>query len=127
MASHGQGVFSSYEVTEDLSAKKYYMVKLGATDFRVLLNTAAGGPIVGILAEEIDGSSNAKHASIATGGRFKLKIAGTIADNGLITDDGNGAGVAATGSNKQAPLRACQDGVSGDVIEVQFTWEKTDA
>jgi hypothetical protein len=125
MATHGDAVFSSYEVTEDLSAKKYFAVKLGATDFRVLLSSVAGAPIVGILAEEIDGSSNAKHAQIATGGRFKLKITDTIADNGLITIHSDGTGKAATGTNKQAPFRAAQAGVTGDVIEVQFTWENT--
>ncbi len=125
MATHGDAVFSSYEITEDLSAKKYFCVKLGASDFRVLLNDVAGGPIVGILAEEIDGSTNPKHAQIATGGRFKLKITDTIADNGLITISNTGTGVAATGSNKQAPFRAAQAGVTGDVIEVQFTWENT--
>ena len=125
MASTGPGVFAPYSVSEDLTAKKYHAVKLGATDFTVLLATVAGADIVGILAEEIDGSSNVKHAQIAVGGRFKLKIADTIADNALITIDANGQGVAATGTNKQAPLRAAQAGVTGDVIEVQFTWENT--
>ena len=125
MATHGDAVFSSYEVTEDLSAKKYFAVKLGASDFRVLLNDTAGGPIVGILGEEIDGSTNAKHAQIATGGRFKLKITDTIADNGLITIHTDGTGVAATGTNKSAPFRAAQAGVTGDVIEVQFVHENT--
>ncbi len=125
MATHGDTVFAPYSVSEDLSAKKYFCVKLGATDFTVLLATVAGAPIVGILAEEIDGSSNVKHAQIAIDGRFKLKITDTIADNGLITIHSDGTGKAATGTNKQAPLRAAQAGVTGDVIEVQFTWENT--
>ena len=127
MASHGQTVYEPFQVSEDLSAKKYFFLKAGATDFTALLATVAGAPVVGILAEEIDGSSDTKHASVAVDGRFKLKLAGTVSDNGLITGDANGNGVAATGSNKQAPVRALQDGVSGDVIEVVFTYEKTDA
>ena len=125
MASHGEAQLGTYEVTEDLSSSKYLFLKVGATDFRALLNDTAGGPVVGILAKEIDGSTNAKHASVAEGGDFKLKLSGTVSDNGLITSANDGTGVAATGTNKQAPVRAKQDGVTGDVINVKFTWENT--
>ena len=123
MASHHEAELRTFSVSENLSAKKYFFVKAGATDFSALLNDVAGGPVVGILGEEIDGSSNVKHASVAAGGNFKLKITDTIADGALITAANDGTGVAATGTNKQAPCRAKQDGVTGDIIEVQFTWE----
>jgi hypothetical protein len=127
MSQYQDGQDITLSVSEDLSSSAYYFVKIGASDNACLVNDSAGGNVLGVLQENVDGSSVAKPARIRVMGNSKLKLAGTVARGGRITSGSVGTGVAATGSNKHAPAIALESGVTGDIISVLLQNYKTDA
>jgi len=127
MASHGKAEYKGYEVSEDLSSKKYYFMKIGASDNSALLNDSLGGYVVGVLDEEIDGSSNTKTARLNVDGFGKVKLSGTVARGGEIVSAADGTGVASSAADQFVVGHAEQSGVSGDIIEFKWTRETAHA
>ena len=123
--NQGQGWDESYEISEDLSAKKFFVMKQGAASGAALLADTAGGVVLGTLQETgRDGSSQTVHALIRGSGESLCKVGDTIAlDDPLQADTDGMAKVATTADYVFA--RALETGVDGDVIRVKITHEGT--
>lgn len=128
MSQYNVGFDITFSVSEDLSASQYLMLKIGASNGAALLNGTAGGPIVGVLQEKLDGSSVVKHARVRISGVTKVVCGGTCTRGSFGTSDSAGKAVNETGSNKHRPLLFLESGVTGDIISAIMTLGgKTDA
>lgn len=121
MSSQGMGQDESYTVSEDLSAKRFFVLKNGTTTGSVLLADTAGGIILGILQDTgVDGSSTVEHALVRVGGESMCKIGGTISIGDPLQADTDGMAIVATTAD-QVFARALEDGVDLDIIRVQVS------
>ena len=120
MANQGQGWDESYTVSEDLSAKQFFVLKEGTTTGSVLLADTAGGDVVGVLQDNgINGSTNVAHALVRTSGETKVKIGGTITNGNPLQADTDGMAIIATSADLVFG-KALESGVDGDIIRCQF-------
>jgi len=103
----------------DLSAKKYYIVKLDSAG-AVVLAAAATDAIVGVLQNK---PQSGEAAVYAFGGTTKVILGGTVAVGAWVTSDGNGKGVATTTDGDVTIGRyiGTAAGASGDIAEVQMS------
>jgi hypothetical protein len=124
--SYGSGVDQAFTVSENLSAKQYYLMKQGTTLNSALLGDTAGGVVIGVLLEDgLDASSQTKHATIRTEGEV-LVVAGnscTIGDP--LQDGGSGKAITATTGDYVIGRAREAAGADGDVILMQITHEGT--
>ena len=61
--SQGSGRDESFKVSEDLSAKQYFLMKQGTTLNSALLGDTAGGAVIGTLQEDGDRKSTRLNSS----------------------------------------------------------------
>ena len=120
MANQGQGWDESYTISEDLSAKQFFVLKEGTTTGSVLLADTAGGDVVGILQDTgLDGSSSVTHGLVRTSGESKLKIGGNITNGNPLQADTDGMAIVATTADLVFG-KALESGVDGDIIRCQI-------
>jgi len=113
-----EAALSSFSISEDLSAKQWHIVKIGATDGSVLLADTAGTYVPGILFDVgLDGSSDVVHGRVVIQGESMLKIGGNISAGNPIQADTDGMGIVSTTADLTF-CRALEGGVDGDVIRV---------
>ena len=111
------GMDDSYKAAADLSAKRWYFVKLSAAE-TVNVTTADTDIPIGILQDKPDTAGDS--AKVRIEGLSLLKLGGTVTRNTYIMSHTDGTGIAAT-NNKPAAALALQSGVSGDLIKVKVT------
>lgn len=113
---------NAYERTgvasEDLSAKKYYIVQLDATG-GIEVGEGATDLLVGVLQNEPESGEAALYRF---GGTSKVKAGGTVGVGAFVTSDANGKGVATTTDGdivigRHIGTAAAAD---GDLMEVQL-------
>ncbi len=123
MANQGLGWDESYTISEDLSAKQFFVLKDGTTTGSALLADTAGGAVLGILQDTgLDGSSTVAHALVRTAGESKVKIGGNISIRDPLQADTDGMAIVATTADKVFG-RALEDGVDGDIIRASISSE----
>lgn len=105
-------------VEADYSAKQYFFGYIDGTDTDKVVISAGASEQPYVMLEGVDGSAADKPVSIATGGRTKLKLGGSVAPGDLLTSDGNGKGIATTTPGNYYGATAIDGGVDGDIIEV---------
>lgn len=123
--SAGQGHDESYVISEDLSAKQFYVMKAGAAMKSALLADTAGGVVLGILQDTgLNGSSAVEHGLVRNSGESLCKIGGTIAIDDPLQADTDGMAIVAT-TGDYVFARALEAGVDGDLIRIRITHEGT--
>ncbi len=123
MSSQGQGQDESYTFSEDVSAKRFHVLKDGTTTGSALLADTAGGLVLGILQDTgVDGSTNVAHALVRVDGESMCKIGGTISIGDPLQADTDGMAIIATTAD-EVFARAKEDGVDLDIIRVQISAE----
>jgi len=119
----GQGNDQSYEISEDLSAKQFYVMKSGTTTKSALLADTAGEVVIGILQDiGLDGSTNVEHGLVRISGESLCKIGGTISIDDPLQADTDGMAIVATTAD-HVFARALNAGVDGDLIRVNISSE----
>lgn len=101
----------------DLSAKRYYIVKLD-TAGAIVLAAAATQNIVGVLQNK---PQSGEAGIYRFGGTTKVIAGGTIAIGDWVTSDSAGKAVATTTDGDITIGRALESAVSGDIFEVQMS------
>lgn len=127
MSQYGEGTDDTFTVSENLTAKQYFLLKIGTSDGAALLNDTKGGYCVGVLQEKIDGSSTVKSARVRIDGVTKISLGGNVARGGEIISDTAGKGIAADAADQFIIGHALESGVDGDIIEMQMTHETSHA
>ncbi|MFQ5769703.1 MAG: hypothetical protein ACE5HX_04145 [bacterium] len=113
----------SYQISEDLSAKQFYVMKQGTTLKSALLASSAGEVVIGILQDTgLDGSSNVEHGLVRISGESLCKIGGTISVDDPLQADTDGMAIVATTAD-HVFARALEAGVDGDLIRVHISSE----
>lgn len=106
----------AFRANEDLSAKQYHFVKYAAGDEEsVDACDTADERAIGIL---MNAPSLGGVAEVAVAGGARLKVAGTIAADQMITSDANGQGVVVDAAGEHMNAKAVEPGVANDVISV---------
>jgi hypothetical protein len=102
---------------EDLSAKRYYIVKLD-TDGTVILASAATDAILGVLDNSPIEGNTADVVLLNGSGTFKVKAANSvISKDAYITADSAGKAVATTSSGNRVIGRAVRTNVANEIVE----------
>ena len=123
--SAGEGLNQSYEISEDLSAKQFFVVKQGTTLKSALLASSAGEVVLGILQDTgLNGSSDVEHGNVRVSGESLCKIGGTVTLDDPLQADVDGMAITAT-TGDYVFARALEAGVNGDIIRVLITHEGT--
>ena len=119
----GQGQDESYEISENLSAKQFHVMKQGATLKSALEADTAGEVVIGILQDTgLDGSSDVEHGIVRTGGESLCKIGGNISIDDPLQADTDGMAIVAASAD-HVFARALEGGVDGDLIRVIISSE----
>lgn len=119
----GQRKTESYEISENLSAKQFHIMKQGTTLKSALIADTAGEVVIGILQDTgLDGSSDVEHGDVAISGESLCKISGNISIDDPLQANTDGAGIVATTSD-HVFARALEGGVTGDLIRVIISSE----
>jgi hypothetical protein len=103
----------------DLSAKQYFILKLGATANGVALAAGATESILGILQNKPTANQIANVRLCNSQGTSKVKAGGTINAGDWVTSDANGKAVATTTAGNIVIGRALEAAVDGDIIEIE--------
>jgi len=103
----------------DLSAKQYFIVKIGAAANGVALAAGATQNILGILQNKPTQDQIANVRLCNAPGTSKVKAGGSITAGNWVTSDANGKAVATTTAGDVVIGRALEDAVDGDVIEIE--------
>ena len=123
--NQGQGWDESYEISEDVSAKQFYVMKQGAAKGAALLADTAGGVVLGPLQNTgLNGSSQTVHGLVRESGESLCKVGGTIALDDPLQADTDGMAIVGTTAD-YIFARARETGVDGDVIRIKLTHEGT--
>jgi len=121
----GEGIDQSYEISEDLSAKRFYVMKQGTTLKSAVLADTAGEVVLGILQDTgLDGSTNVDHGLVREHGESLCKIGGNISIDDPLQADTDGMAIVATTADYVFG-RAKEAGVDGDLIRIVITHEGT--
>ena len=114
--SAGQRQTESYQISEDLSAKQFHIMKQGTTLKSALIASSAGEVVIGILQDTgLDGSSDVEHGDVAIAGESLLKIGGNISIDDPLQADTDGMAIIGTTAD-HIFARALEGGVDGDLI-----------
>lgn len=114
----GQGQDESYQISEDLSAKQFHVMKQGTTLKSALIADTAGEVVIGILQDTgLDGSSDVEHGLVRNAGESQCKIGGTISIDDPLQADTDGMAIVATTAD-HVFARALEGGSDGDLIRV---------
>ena len=119
MSQSNKDVDATYTISEDLSTKQFYFMKIGTSDNSALLNDTKGGNVLGILQDDPD-NSNTTRGRIRNGAGSKIKLSGTVALGGEIISETDGTGIAKDAAAQHVVGVASQAGVTGDIIEMVF-------
>ena len=119
----GKNQTESYEISENLSAKQYHVMKSGTTIKSALIADTAGEVVIGILQDTgLDGSSDVEHGDVAIAGESRCKIGGNISIDDPLQADTDGMAIVATTAD-HVFARALEGGVDGDLIRVIISSE----
>jgi hypothetical protein len=124
MSQYGALPDVTFTISENLSAKQYFFMKIGTTDKSALLQDTAGGNCIGILQDDPD-NSKVTVGRVRVLGPSKVKCGGTCTRGGFGTSDAAGKAVDATGAEKDAPVLFLESGAADDVIECVIVHSKT--
>ena len=112
----GQNQTESYQISEDLSAKQFHVMKQGTTLKSALIADTAGEVVIGILQDTgLDGSSDVEHGDVAIAGESLCKIGGSISIDDPLQADTDGMAIVATTAD-HVFARALEGGADGDLI-----------
>jgi len=115
-AASSQVPDESYQISEDLSAKQYHVMKQGTTLKSALIADTAGEVVIGILQDTgLNGSSDVEHGLVRIVGESLCKIGGTISIDDPLQADTDGMAIVGTTAD-HIFARALEDGVDGDLI-----------
>lgn len=119
MSQQLNSVERSVAAAADLSAKKYFIVKLDSNGALVLADSATAD-IVGVLQNEPESGETALYRF---GGTSKVKAGGAVGVGAMVTSDANGKGVATTTDGNVAIGRhiGTAAAADGDIMEVQMS------
>lgn len=115
-----QSTFSldiSVQIAADLSAAQYHFVKISGADNQVVLATAQGETILGILQEPVDGSTTTKAGLVRILGKSKLVYGGTLTRGTDLTTAADGEGDTAAADDTVAAY-ALESGLDQDIKHV---------
>jgi len=119
----GVGVDQSYEISEDLSAKQFHVMKQGTTLKSALIADTAGEVVLGVLQDTgLDGSSDVEHGDVRKSGESQCKIGGTISIDDPLQADTDGMAIVATTAD-HVFARALEAGVDLDIIRIEIQSE----
>ena len=114
--SSGTGFTESYQISEDLSAKRFHVMKQGTTLKSALIADTAGEVVIGILQDTgLDGSGDVEHGLVAIQGPSLCKIGGSISVDDPLQADTDGMAIVATTAD-HVFARALEGGSDGDLI-----------
>ena len=108
------------EIATDLSASQYEFVKISGTDGRVILATAQGEIVLGLLQEPVDGSSDTKAGRVRVLGKSKCRYGGTLTRGTGLTTASDGEGDTAAAADYLAGYML-ESGVDQDIKHVVLT------
>lgn len=121
----GHGNDQSYQISEDLSAKQFFVMKQGATLKSALLGDTAGEVVIGILQDTgLNGATTVEHGLVRVNGESLCKIGGNISIDDPLQVDTDGMAIVATTADYVFG-RALEAGSDGDLIRVLITHEGT--
>lgn len=116
MAVTNTSDMQGYKNSNDLSAKRYYIVKQDTSnDGYVVLAAAATDPILGVLQNDPKAGETAV-VKVGPPGDGKVIAGGTIHNGDKITSDSNGKAVATTTAGDNIIGVAVQEAVTGDIF-----------
>jgi len=119
----GEGQDQSYEISEDLSAKQYHVMKQGTTLKSALICDTAGEVCMGPLQDTgLDGSSDVEHGLVRKSGESLCKIGGNISTDNPLQADTDGMAIIGTTADHIFG-RALEGGVDGDIIRIEVQSE----
>ncbi len=112
----GQNQTESYEISEDLSAKQFHVMKQGTTLKSALIADTAGEVVIGILQDTgLNGSSDVEHGEVAIAGESLCKIGGSISIDDPLQADTDGMAIVGASAD-HIFARALEGGSDGDLI-----------
>lgn len=106
----------SVEVSSDLSSQQYHFVKISA-DNVVVVASAQGEAVLGILQEPVDGSSITTAARVRVTGKSKLRYGVTLARNLPVATESDGEGGVAAADDAVVAY-TLESGVDQDIKHV---------
>ncbi len=118
MSQYQDGQDITLSISEDLSAKQYYAIKVGASDNAGLVNDTKGGDVVGILQEKVDGSSTDKPGRVRITGNSKAKIGGAVTRGDQLISAADGRLIAKDAANQHVIGLALESGSANDIISI---------
>jgi hypothetical protein len=101
--------------SSNLSAKQYYSVVLSQVSGEKSVTVASTQTAIGILN---NAPVSGDLAAVIVAGGAKAKIAGTVSAGNFLKSDSSATLIAVTTDKDRYCAQALQDGVSGDIIEV---------
>lgn len=117
MTNQVGGPTKSFKAGADLSAKRYYIVKLDTVQSTVVLASAATDYLIGTLENAPKAGENASVLLRGGGMTGKVKTGGSGSAGAFLTADSAGKAVATTTVGQEVFGRALKDFTSGDVVE----------
>jgi len=115
MSQYTRDFVRSFIAGADLSAKQYFLVKLGTGVNDIVLASAATDRIVGVLQEK---PKTGQPAQVAMLGTSKVVAGGTIAKGDCITSNASGQAIATTTAGNTVIGIALETAVTGDIFEI---------
>lgn len=110
--------FQSEPCYGDLSAKQFYLVKLGSTG--IVVATAQGERVIGVLYNKP--AATDRVAQVAVKGTARVIAGGTITKGAILTT--TAAGKAETASSGDYVFgKARESAVDGDIFAAELTWD----
>jgi hypothetical protein len=110
------GATAGFKVSSDLSAKKYYAVKLSSG--ALTTTHTKGNNALGVLIEGVDGSTHDKNGTVQYMGIARGKAGGTISEMDDVTVDTDGTIIATDTANQSVFGIALESAVDGDIIGI---------
>ena len=123
MSNQNEGNNRTFKAAADYSAKKYYIMKVSASNV-VTLASAATDALVGILMNEPESGANADVKMRSAAGTGRVIAGGTVAVGALVTTDSAGKAIATTTDGDEVLGRAMEAAVSGDIFEISMSTER---
>lgn len=124
MSQFQGGTDITLSISEDLSAKQFFCMKIGASDNSALLNDSLGGVCVGVLQNDPDNSKDFV-GRLRISGTSKIALGGTVTRGDQVVSDASGNGVTDSAANQFVVGIALESGVSGDIIEIMLVLAPT--
>jgi hypothetical protein len=110
---YGPGQTAPFQVTSDLTAGYFGLVKLASGVLTAATNK--GEAVLGVLIEKVNGATDQKTAQVQIGGIARIKAGGNISEgNYVIASDTDYVAIADDGADQFVVGAALEGAVSGD-------------